>query len=119
MKRRFFFLWVVFVTLVTFCGCSPASQTTQTPVSALVKVECHNAPVRQILELLRSGRARDISVAADGSSITAAFNPADLTPGKLEQIMQELNDLEGVLHVEVMENPHPILNDVRFAPRPL
>jgi hypothetical protein len=110
--KRSSFLWVVFVLLAASQGCSPSNQTTQTPVSALVKVECHNAPIRQILELLRSGRARDISVAADGSLVTAAFDPADLTPGKLEQIMQELTELDGVLHVEVMENPQPIAHNL-------
>lgn len=112
MKRRSSFLWVAFALLAALQGCSPTLQPTQTPVSALVRVECHNAPVRQILELLRSGRARDISVAADGSWITAAFDPADLSPGKLEQIMQELTDLDGVLHVDVTENPHPIVHDL-------
>ncbi|HEV2482068.1 MAG TPA: hypothetical protein VGS79_20525 [Puia sp.] len=111
MKRRSSFLWGAFVTLAAFSGCSPAIQPIETPTSAVVRVECHNAPVRQILELLRSGRAKDISVAADGSCITAAFSPADMPPGKLEEIMEELNDLTGVLHVEVEENPRPIVQN--------
>jgi len=44
----------------------------------------------------------------DGQEITAAFSPVDTAPGKLEQILQHLNDMSGVLHVEVVENPHPI-----------
>jgi hypothetical protein len=111
MTRQISFLWVAFATLAAISGCSPAIQSNQTPSSAVVKVECHNAPVRQILELLRSGKAKDISAAADGSCITAAFSPADMPPGKLEQILQELTDLSGVLHVEVMENPHPIVQN--------
>lgn len=117
MKRRSSFPWVTFVLLVTFVtpaafqGCSPFIDPTQTPVSALVRVECHDASVRQILELLRSGKAKDISVAPDGSWVTGAFDPADLWPGKLEQIMQELNGLSGVIHVEVMENPRPIVHN--------
>src|SRR6202034_658276 len=74
---------------------------------ALVKVECRDASVRQILELLRSGSGRDINVRDDGScrEITAAFSPADTAPGKLEQILQHLNDMSGVLHVDIVENP--------------
>jgi hypothetical protein len=110
MKRQFSFLWVAFAILVALPGCSPYLSSTQTPGSALVKIECRDASVRQILELLRSGRGKDINVVADGSGteITAAFSPADTPPGKLAQILQDLNDLSGVLHVEVVENPHPI-----------
>ena len=111
MKRLFTFLWVAFAILVALPGCSPyIIPSTPTPGSALVKVECRDAPVRQILELLRSGRGKDISVVTDGScqEITAAFSPADTTPGKLAQILEDLNGLMGVLHAEVVENPHPI-----------
>lgn len=116
MKRQISFLWGAFVLLAGFPGCSPSFQATQTPTSALVRVECHNAPVRQIMELLRSGRAKDISVAPDGSCVTAAFNPADTSLRMLEQILEELNDLNGVLHVEVMENPHPIMHNFQGLP---
>jgi len=110
MKRRFPFLWVTFALLAALPGCNPYIPSTPTPGSALVKIECRNAPERQILELLRSGRAKDISVVADGSClvITAAFSPANTPPEKLAQILQDLNDLSGVLYVEVVENPGPI-----------
>jgi hypothetical protein len=110
MKRQFSFLWVSFAILVACSGCSPAIQSNQTPQSALVKIECQNASVRQILELLRSGRGKDINVAMGNScmEITAAFRPGDAPPGKLEQILQSLTDLSGVIHVEVEGNPHPI-----------
>ena len=110
MKRQFSFLWVAFAILVALTGCGPYIPTNAASGSALVKVECRDASVRQILELLRSGRGKDISVRGDGScqEITAAFSPADTAPGKLDQILQNLNDMSGVLHVEVVENPHPI-----------
>ena len=110
MKRQFSFLWAAFALLVALPGCIPNIPQNPMPGSALVKVECRNASVRQILELLRSGRGKDISVIADGAEteITAAFSPADTPPGKLAQILQEVSDLSGVLHAEVVENPHPI-----------
>jgi hypothetical protein len=110
MKRQFSFLWATFAILVAFPGCNPYIPSTPTPGSALVTIECQDAPVRQILELLRSGRGKDISVRADGScqEITAAFSSADTPPGKFAQIIQDLNDLIGVLHVGVVENPRPI-----------
>ena len=111
MKRQFSFLWAAFAFLVALPGCIPNVPQNPTPGSALVKVECRDAPVvRQILVLLRSGRGKDISVENDGSclEITAAFSPADTPPGKLAQILEDLNGLMGVLHAEVVENPHPI-----------
>jgi hypothetical protein len=110
MKRQFSFLWVTFAILVALQGCGPYIPTTAASGSALVTVECRDASVRQILQLLRSGRGKDISVRDDGAcrEITAAFRPEDTPPGKLAQILQDLNDLNGVLHVEVVENPHPI-----------
>jgi hypothetical protein len=110
MKRPFSFLWVAFAILATFSGCNPSIQSNQTLRPALVKVECQNASTREILQFLRSGRGKDISVATDGhyTEITAAFSPADTPPGKLQQILQYLNDSFGVLHVEIVENPHPI-----------
>ena len=111
MKRRFSFLWVAFAILAAVSGCSPYIEPSRTPTSALVKVECQNASQRQIMELLRLGRARDITVTPDGSCITAAFSPDDTTPERLAQILQNLHDLSGVLHVEVVENPRPILRN--------
>jgi hypothetical protein len=110
MKRQISFLWLTFVLSVALQGCNPYAPLTPTPASALVKIECRNTSERQILELLRSGRGKDISVVADGSfvTITAAFNPADTSPGKLAQILQDIRDLNGVLQAEVAENPHPI-----------
>jgi hypothetical protein len=110
MKRQISFLWVTFVLFAAIQGCNPYAPVTPTPASALVRIECRNASERQILELLRSGRGRDITVLADGSylTITAAFSPADTAPGKLAQILQDIHNLDGVLQAEVVENPHPI-----------
>src|SRR5579863_5554150 len=112
MKRQFSFLWAAFAILIALPGCGPYIPSNSTSGSALVKIECRDAPdVRQrVLEVLRSGRGKDISVGPDGSclEITAAFGPADTPPGRLAQILQDLNDLIGVLHAEVVENPHPI-----------
>jgi hypothetical protein len=110
MKRQFPFLWVAFATLVALPCCSPYIPSGPTSGSAMVKVECVDAPVRQILELFRSGKGKDIKVVNDGFSleITAAFSPADTPPAKLEQIVQQVNNLSGVMHVEVVENPSPI-----------
>ena len=112
MKRQLPFLWVAFAILVALPGCSPSSIISNpTQGSALVRVECRDASVvRQIQALLRSGRGKDISVVGDGSClvITAAFRPEDTPPGKLAQMLQDLNNLTDVLHVEVGENPHPI-----------
>lgn len=113
MKRQFSFLWVVFATLAAFPCCSPGTyiQSDTAPESALMRIDCYNAPVQQIVELLRSGRGKDINVAADGSYITAAFRPADTPPRRLEQIIQDLSNLSGVLHVEIMENRRPIMQN--------
>jgi len=113
MKRQFTFLWAAFAFLVALPGCSPyILPSDPMPRSALVRVECRDLPdVRQnVLQLLRSGRGKDISMKTDGSclEIAAAYTPADTPPGKLEQILRDLNDLNGVLHVEVGENPRPI-----------
>jgi hypothetical protein len=116
MKRQFSFLWAAFALLATLQGCGPYIPSNSTPGStsgsALVTIECRDAPdVRQrVLEVLRSGRGKDINVGPDGTclEITAAFSPTDTPPGRLAQILQDLNDLIGVLHAEVMENPHPI-----------
>ena len=113
MKRQFTFLWVAFAFLVALPGCTPYYVPSDSmPRSALVKVECRDLPdVRQnVLQLLRSGRGKDISLKTDGSclEIAAAYTPADTPPGKLEQILQDLSNLNGVLRVEVGENPRPI-----------
>ena len=110
MKRQISFLWVTFVLFTAIQGCNPYAPVTPTPASALVRIECRNASERQILELLRSGRGKDISIVNDGPclEITAAFSPADTPPAKLVQILQDLNGLNGVLHVELVENPHPV-----------
>ena len=110
MKRQCSFLWVTFALLVALQGCKTYISSSPTPGTALVKVECRDASVRQILELLRSGRGKDISVVTNSSyvEIMAAFRPAETPPQKFEQIVQDLNGLSGVLHVEVVENPHPI-----------
>jgi len=118
MKRQFSFLWVAFVLVAALPCCSPNIASAPTSGSALVKVECRDASdVREmVLQLLRSGRGKDISVKTDGAclEITAAFSPADTPPGRLVQVMEDLNNLGGVLHVEVVENPRPILRD--FTP---
>ena len=113
MKRQFSFLWVAFACLVALSDCSPTIQSNQTPRSALVKIECYKASEQQILHLLRSGRARDIKVVTNGSSmeITAAFSPADTPPEMLAQVIQNLNDVSGVVHVELVENPRPIMQN--------
>lgn len=108
MKRRLSFLRVAFALMVALPACSPSIQTAQTPGSALVRIECYNASVEQIMGLLRSERGKDISVSADRSYVTAAFSPADTSPEKLAQIIYDLSILPGVLHVETMENPRPI-----------
>jgi hypothetical protein len=110
MKRQFSFLWVAFAIPVALEGCGPYIPTDAASGSALVKVECRDASVRQILDLLRSGKGKDISVRDEGScrEITAAFSPADTAPRKLGQILQDLNDMSGVLNVDIVENPHPI-----------
>lgn len=113
MKRQFSFLWVAFAILTTLPGCGPYIPTNAAPGSALVMIECQEASLRQILELLRLERGKDISVVAGGSfqEVTAAFRPEDTPPGKLAEIVKNLNDMSGVLHVEVMENPRPILQN--------
>lgn len=108
MKRQFAFLWVAFAILVAFSACNPSYQATQPPTSALVRIECHNASIQQIVEILRMGRGKDISVANDGSYVTAAFSPEDTPPGRLAQILQSVQGLVGVLRVDVQENPRPI-----------
>ena len=112
MKRQFSFLWAAFAILVALSGCGPYIPTNAAAGSALVKVECRDAPGvwNSVQQLLRSGRGKDISVRTDGSclEVTAAFRPEETPSGKLAQILQDLNDLSGVLHVEVVENPHPI-----------
>jgi hypothetical protein len=112
MKRQFSFPGVVFALLVGLAGCSPYIPSTPEAGSALLKVECRDVPmIRQmVLDILRSGRGKDISVRTDGSclEITAAFIPADTPAGRLAQLVQDLEDLNGVLHTEVVENPHPI-----------
>jgi hypothetical protein len=114
MKRQITFLWAAFAFLVALPGCNPyyTPSISMPPRSALVTVECRDLPdVRQnVLQLLRSGRGKDISMKTDGSclEIAAAYMPADIPPGKLEQILQDLNNLNGVLRVEVGENPRPI-----------
>ena len=113
MKRQFSFLWVVFALSAALAGagCGPSSQISQTPTSGLVKVDCFNASAQGIMDLLRSGRGRDIAVRnADGATmeITVAFSPADTPAWKLAQILRDLNGLSGVIHVEVMENPSVI-----------
>lgn len=109
MKRQFSFLWVAFAILAAIPGCNPSFQSTQPQGSALVTIEYYNASVEQIVGLLRSARGKDISVAADGSTITAAFSPADTPARRLAQILEDLNNLPGVMHVDVRENPRPIL----------
>ena len=111
MKRQLPFLWATFALLAALSGCSPyLAPSNPAPASTLVKIECREASVQQILQLLRSGRGKDITVVADGTSmeITAAFSPADTPPGKLVQILNDLNSLNGVIHADVVENPHPI-----------
>ena len=111
MKRLFSFPGVAFAILVALQGCSPSIQSYQTPASALVRIECASGSVQQIQQFLRFSRGKDISVALDGSYITAAFSPEDIPPAKLAQILQNLNELSGVLRVEVMENPRPIMQN--------
>jgi len=113
MKRQFSFPWLAFATLIALSSCSPSIQSTRTPGSALVKIECYHASVSQILLILRSGRGRDISVTADGPStlITAAFSPLLTDPARLAQILHDLDALGGVMHVEVMENPRPVMQN--------
>jgi len=113
MKRRSSFLWVAFAAGIAFTACAPSSESSQVPRSALVKVECRDASARQILELLRSSKGKDISMRADGfcTEITAAFSPADTPAWKLQQTLHDLNNLYGVMHVEIMENPRPILQN--------
>ena len=111
MKRQFSFLWVAFALFAAFPACGPAIQSTHTPGSALVTVECQNVSQRQVVELLRSGRGKDVAVAvADGFSvrITAAFSPMETPAWKLAQVLQDLHGLSGVIHVDVEENPRPI-----------
>jgi hypothetical protein len=62
------------------------------------------------LQILRSGRGKDISVTADAftSEISAAFSVADTPPKRLQQILQDLDGMVGVIHTELVENPRPI-----------
>jgi hypothetical protein len=110
MKRRSSFLGATFALLITLSGCGTTIQSEQASGSALVKIECNNASLQEILHMLRAGRGKDISVTADvyTSEITAAFSVADTPPKRLQQILQDLDQMGGVLHTEVVENPRPI-----------
>jgi hypothetical protein len=116
MKRRFSFLWAVFALLAALPGCTPympsSPTATETAGSVLVTIECRDAPnVREsVLQLLRSGRGKDISTWPDGSflKITAAFTQTDTPSGRLSQILELLKGMNGVLNVEIAENPRPI-----------
>jgi hypothetical protein len=116
MKRRFSFLWAVFALLAALPGCTPyipsSPTATETVGSVLVTIECRDAPNVQpsILQLLRSGRGKDISARSDGSflEITAAFIQTETPSGRLAQIIELLKGMNGVINVEIAENPRPI-----------
>ncbi len=110
MKRRFPFPGVAFALLLALPCCTPNIASTPAPSSALVTIEYRGVSVRQITQLLRSGRGKDISVEDEGSflRITAAFSPVDTTPAKLTQMLNDLNVIDGVLRAGLGENPHPI-----------
>ena len=111
MKRRSAFLWVAFAAVIAFSACGPYIQTSQTLSSALVKIECRNASVQQILLLLRSGRGKDITVIGTDPSlmITVAFSPVETPAWRLAQIINDLQEMSGVLSVNLQENPRPIM----------
>jgi hypothetical protein len=111
MKRRFSFLWVAFALASSLAGCGPSIQTTQTQGSALVTIEYYHASVEQIVHLLRAGRGKDITVSSDGSTVKAAFSQADTPAWKLAELLRDLNNLPGVLHVDLVENPRPIMQN--------
>lgn len=110
MKRQFTFLGVTFALLAALSCGTPYIATNPESPSALLTVECHNASVQQIMQLLRSGRAKDIRTITNpgGQKITAAFTPADTPPAILAHIVQELHDLDGVISVDLAENHQPI-----------
>ena len=110
MKRRSSFPGVAIAILLALPCCTPNIASTPPPSSALVTVEYRGASVSEITQLLRSARGKDISVKDEGScwQITAAFTPGDTPKEKLLQILNELNNLGGVLHAGLEENPHPI-----------
>ena len=114
MKREFSFLWVSLALLATLQACTPAIQSAQTPGSALIRVECENASANGIVQLFRGGRGKDITTVASDRAvtrITAAFSPEYTPPYRFAQLMRDLNNLPGVLNVEVVENPRPILQN--------
>jgi hypothetical protein len=94
--------------LVIFFGCNPYMPSASASESVLLKVECRDAPnIRQsVMLLLHSGRAKDIMVRSDGSSleITAAFILEDTPPSTVESIALELKNLNGVVRTEILEN---------------
>jgi hypothetical protein len=106
MKRQFSFLGVVFALLATLSCGTPYIATNPEPPSALLTVECRSASVQQIMQLLRSARAKDIRTITDpgGQKITAAFTPADTPPSMLAHIVQLIHDLDGVISVDLAEN---------------
>lgn len=110
MKRRSAFLWVTFALFVALPGCSPSIQTAETPRPALVTVECEDASVRQVLDLLRSARGKDIAVQKEGYivGIKVAFSPEYTSAERLTQILHDLDNMGGVIHTEVVENPRPV-----------
>ncbi|MDP4218439.1 MAG: hypothetical protein Q8927_19750 [Bacteroidota bacterium] len=113
MKRRFSFLRASFALLIALSGCGPfiPSDSTATD-SSLVTIECRDAAdVRQsVLMLLRSGQGKDISIGSDGSflQITAAFTPIYTPSERFAHILEDLNHVNGVIHVDVVENRRPI-----------
>jgi hypothetical protein len=102
----------LFIVFAILCGCETVMPLSHAEESSLIWIECKNETTVRltVTQLLRSIRAKDIEVGEDGfvTNIQAAFGNTDFPRGKLEEIKDKLEEMNGVLHVEIREN-HSII----------
>jgi hypothetical protein len=98
----------LYMALVILPACETTRPLDVSGTSSVIRVECKNeASLRQtVMQVIRSCKAYDIVVNDDGGCviIQASYYDADVPNGRLGVIKEMLDEMAGVIRVEIREN---------------
>lgn len=92
--------------------------------SLLITIDCRNQTglKQSIVMLFRIYKARDLkvsdSIGGESLSISAAFLKTELPQGKLTELVQQIENLGGVIETRVEENRGPVVQAASYIPAP-
>jgi uncharacterized membrane protein YhiD involved in acid resistance len=101
-------LFAGLLVILVLSACGPVMPINSADDSISIRIEFRNEAIlkQTILQRLRYNKAMDIKLGPDDdfTNIEAAFRMRDTPSSKLEQMMEELQQLSGVVDIDIEKN---------------